>query len=83
MTTSIIGAINERMTYNEASAKYPKSYIIMQLDDMTSDMGTVLFVFDGRREAYEKSAELYDLNLCGIVEGLDLQRSWGGIEIGA
>ena len=75
--------INERMTYNEASKKYPDSYIIMQMDDMVRDMGTVLFVFDTRSEAYDKLAELDDMNLCGIFEGLHLQRSLGGIVVGS
>ena len=75
-------SINERMTYNEASKKYPNSYILMQMDDMISDMGTVLFVFDTRSEAYEKLAEIDDIDLCGIFEGLHLQRSLGGIVVG-
>ena len=75
--------INERMTYNEASVKYPESYIIMQLDSMTSDMGTVLYVFDTRSEAYEKLAELDNSILCCIVEGLHHQRSLGGVVVGS
>ena len=71
--------INECMTYNEASAKYPDSYIIMQFDDMTSDTGPVLYVFDTRSEAYEKLAELDNSILCCIVEGLHHQRSLGGV----
>ena len=75
--------INTRMTDNEASARYPKSYIIMQFDDMNSEMGTVLFIFDTEREACEKLTELGDLDLLGIVEGLHHQRSLGGIVVGS
>lgn len=75
--------VNERMTFNEASSKYPDSYIIMQSDNMTSDMGTVLYVFDTMDEAYEKLAELVDMNLCGVVEGLHHQRSLGGVVVGS
>ena len=80
---SKISTLNIRMTDNEASANYPKSYIIMQFDDMTSDMGTVLYIFDTEREACEKLAELDDLDYLGIVEGLHHQRSLGGIVVGS
>ena len=74
---------NERMTYNEASKKNPDGYILMQMDDMVSDIGTVLFVFNTRNEAYDKLAELGDMNLCGVFEGLHLQRSLGGVVVGS
>ena len=41
-----------RMTANEASERYPDSYIVMQMDSMklSDDVGTVLYVGDIQRE---------------------------------
>ena len=74
--------LNERMNYHEASEKFPDSYIIMQLDSLASYTGTVLFVCDTEREAMAILAQLDDMDLCGIVEGVNHQRSFGGIEVG-
>ena len=77
-----VSTINERMTTNEASEKYPDSYIVMQLDSLTSNIGTILFICDTRSEAFEKLAELDGMDLCGITEGINHLRSLGGIVVG-
>ena len=72
-----------RMTRNEASERYPDSFIVMQMDSMklSDDVGTVLYVGDNRRELY---AVITSLNqpFCGIVEGLNHMRSLGGVVVG-
>ena len=72
-----------RMTRNEASERYPDSFIVMQMDsmDLSDDVGTVLYVGDNRRELY---AVIMSLNqpFCGVLEGLNHQRSLGGVVVG-
>jgi len=72
-----------RMTANEASAYYPDSYIIMQMDsmDLSDDVGTVLYVGDNERELY---ALVVSLNqpFVGVLDGLNLQRNClGGVVV--
>ena len=73
-----------RMTANEASEHYPDSFIIMQMDsmDLSDDIGTVLYVGDNRRELYSLIVSLSQ-PFCGVVEGLNHQRSLGGVVVGA
>ena len=73
---------NIHMTFNEASEKYPDSYIVMQSDSLTSDSGTVLYVCDTKQEAYIKMKQLEDLDLLGVTTGVNHHRSLGGIVIG-
>ena len=72
-----------RMTENEASERYPDSYIVMQMDsmDLSDDVGSVLYVGDNRRELY---ALIVSLNqpFCGVIEGLNYQYSLGGVVVG-
>ena len=72
-----------RMTGNEASERYPDSFLVMQMDsmDLSEDVGTVLYVGDNRRELY---ALITSINkpFCGVVEGLNHQRSLGGVVVG-
>jgi hypothetical protein len=72
-----------RMTANEASEKYPRSYILMQMDDYnpSNDMGTVLYVGDDLDELYDLLGAL-NLENTGIVDGLIHQNSLGGIVVG-
>ena len=72
-----------RMTANEASARYPDSFIVMQMDSMSlsDDVGTVLYVGDDRNELYDVIISL-NRSLCGIVDGLNHQRSLGGVVVG-
>ena len=72
-----------RMTRNEASARYPDSFIIMQMDsmDLSDDVGSVLYIGDSRVELYGVIKEL-SLSLIGVVEGLNHQRNClGGIVV--
>jgi len=73
-----------RMTSNEAYESYPDSYIVMRMDSMklSNDMGTVLYVGDDRRELFSLIMKLDDPNLCGVSEGINLQRSLGGVVVG-
>jgi hypothetical protein len=73
------------MTSNDASARYPDSYIIMRWDSMnpSDDMGTVLYVGDNRREIYSLVMKLEDPTNCGVTEGLNHRRSLGGVVVGA
>jgi len=71
-----------RMARHEASEHYPDNFIIMQMDsmDLSDDIGTVLYVGDNRRELY---ALVISLNkpFCGVIEGLNHQRSLGGVVV--
>jgi len=73
-----------RMTWNEASEKYPDSYIAMQMDSMklSDDVGTVLYIGDNERELYRLLIEL-DQPFCGVGEGINLMRNClGGVVVG-
>ena len=74
-----------RMTANEASERYPDSYIMMRMDSMdpSNDMGTVLYLGDDGDELFSLVMKLDDPSLCGVAEGLNHQRSLGGIVVGA
>ena len=74
-----------RMTSNEASERYPDSYILMRMDSMSpsNDMGTVLYVGDDGDELFSLAVKFDDPTNCGVSEGLNLQRSLGGVVIGA
>jgi hypothetical protein len=74
-----------RMTSNEASMRYPDSYILMRWDSMnpSDDMGTVLFVGDDNGELFSLVMKLEDPTNCGVAEGLNHRRSLGRVVIGA
>ena len=72
-----------RMSRNEASARYPDEFIIMQMDsmDLSDDVGAVLYVGDSREELYPVIKHL-NKNYCGIVAGLNYYRNdLGGIVV--
>ena len=73
-----------RMTRNEASERYPDSYILIRWDSMnpSDDMGTILYVGDNDRELFSLVNKLNDPTNCGVAEGLNHQRSLGGIVVG-
>ena len=79
---AVITVNNERMTFNKASEKYPDSYIVMQSDSLTSDIGTVFYVCDTKQEALIKMKQLEELDLLGITTGANHHRSLGGIVVG-
>ena len=71
----------QRMTDNEASVNYPDNYILVRRDSMNSVMGTVLYVGDNMGELISLAMSQYD-SVYGIVEGLNYQRSLGGVVVG-
>ena len=74
-----------RMTRNEASERYPDSFILMRMDSMSlsNDVGTVLYVGDDGDELFSLAVNFDDPSLCGVVDGLNHRRSLGGIVVGA
>ena len=72
---------NQCMTDIEASERYPDSFIIMRMDSMESQMGTVLYVGDNQNEIISLVMELRE-PFCGVIEGLNHQRSLGGVVVG-
>ena len=74
-----------RMTANEASERYPDEFIMMRMDSMdpSNDMGTVLYIGDDGDELFALVMRLDDPSLCGVTEGLNHQRSLGGVVVGA
>jgi len=74
-----------RMTRNEASERYPDSYIMFRRDSInpSNDMGTVLYVGDDGDELFSLVMKLDDPTNCGVIDGLKHLRSLGGIVVGA
>ena len=72
-----------RMTANEASERYPDSFIVMQMDSMSlsDDVGTVLYVGDNERELYALVVSL-NLPFSGVCDGINHRRSLGGVVVG-
>jgi len=73
---------NLRMSDNEASERYPNSYIAMRKDSRTSQMGTVLFVGDNQSELMKLILNLDDSTYCGINIGMNLKCTLGGAMTG-
>ena len=73
--------LSQRMTDMEASVQYPDNYIIMGMEGMNSAYGRALYVGDSFEEAMSQLMKIKE-PYCGIVEGLNHQRSIGGIVIG-
>ena len=72
---------SQRMTDIEASEYYPDNYIIVCRDSMHSEAGTVIYVGDNMGELISLSMKLDEFH-CGILEGLNLRRSLGGVVAG-
>ena len=73
---------NLRMTDIEASERYPDCYIAMRKDNRTSGMGTVLYVGDSQSELFQLVLNLDSPAFCGVLEGLNLRSSLGGVVVG-
>ena len=73
-----------RMTANEASERYPDSFIIVQMDsrNLSNDMGSILYVGDDGDELFSLVMKLDDPSLYRVVEGLNHRCSLGGIVVG-
>ena len=72
---------DQRMTDIEASERYPGSFIIMRMDNINSETGTVLYVGDNENEIISLVMELNE-PFCGVIEGLNHRRSLGGVVVG-
>ena len=72
---------NPRMTDVEASERFPDSYIIMNMDSITSSIGTVLYIGDNEDEIISLVMTL-DEPFCGVLIGLNHQHSLGGVVVG-
>jgi hypothetical protein len=72
---------NNRMSDLQASQRYPDSVILFRMDEMNSDMGTVLYVGDNPQEMYSIFANLADQSFCGVLEGINRQASLGGVVV--
>ena len=72
---------NQCMTDIDASVHYTDSYVLVSRENMYSEMGTVLYIGDNMGELLSLRLSL-DEPFCGIVEGLNLQRSLGGVVVG-
>ena len=73
----------QHMTMHEASELYPDSYTLMQRDnrDIFDPTGVVLYVGDSFDELFSLMM-VSDIPLGLVVEGLNHQRSLGGIVVG-
>ena len=74
---------SQRMTVNEASERYPDSYILMQMDDrgLFNPTGIVLYIGDNGDELFSVQIRS-NIPLGLVVEGLNHQRSMGGVVVG-
>ena len=74
---------NPHMTMHEASELYPDSFILMQMDDRSlfNPSGIVLFVGDDGDELFSIQVNS-NIQLGLVVEGLNHQRSLGGVVVG-
>ena len=74
---------NNRMSVHEASERFPDSYILLQRDnrDLFDPAGVVLYVGDDGDELFSLQVNL-PVPLGIVVEGINLQRSLGGIAVG-
>jgi len=74
---------NQRMSMHEASERYPDSYILMQRDnsDIFDPVGILLYVGDNFDELFDLQVDL-PVPFGLVVEGLNHQRSLGGIVVG-
>ena len=69
------------MTDNEACEYYPDSYIAVRWERMDSETGTILYVGDDMGELLSLIVDRNEA-FYGIVEGLNLRRSLGGVVVG-
>jgi hypothetical protein len=75
---------NLRMTVNEASEKYPDSFVVIRRDnkDLSNMIGNILYVGDNFNELFSLISTFDDPSLCGVIEGLNHQCSLGGVVVG-
>ena len=75
---------NQRMTDDEASVMYPNDFILFRCDKkvISNAMGTVLYVGDNYGELSRLTSSLEEPSFCVVIEGLNHQRSLGGVVVG-
>ena len=71
------------MTMHEASECYPDNYILMQRDnrDIFNPSGIILYIGDNYDELYSLMMKI-NVPLGLVFEGLNHQRSLGGVVVG-
>jgi len=76
--------VSSRMTENEASEQFPDSFVVMRMDStsLSDRIGTALYVGDDYFELFSLISGFDNPSLYGVVEGLNRQRSLGGIVVG-
>ena len=74
---------NPRMTRTEACIEYPNDYILMQKEDLSmyDPIGLVLYVGNDGDELFSLQVNL-PVRMGIVVEGVNIQRSLGGIAVG-
>ena len=74
---------NPRMTRNEAAERYPDMFILMKRENRNTfdPVGLVLFIGDDFDELFSLQVDL-PVPLGVVIEGVNLQRSLGGIVVG-
>ena len=72
-----------RMTRNEACLEYPDNYILMQKEnrDMFDPVGLVLYIGNDGDELFSLQVNL-PVRMGVVIEGVNIQRSLGGIAVG-
>ena len=73
-----------RMTDFEARKRYPNNYIIMRMDNMEDDTGTILYLGDTHDELLDVIIALRkagNSDLLGIREGNNKQCTLGGVVV--
>jgi len=70
------------MTKQEAADHYPDKMIIIKLDDMDSDIGSVICVGDDDSDLINFLNTLEDDTECLITEGRHLRCCLGGVVVG-
>ena len=75
---------NPRMTANEASAMYPNDFILIRCDErvLSNPTGTVLYIGNDYGELFRIGRGLENPSQCIVFEGLNHQRSMGGVVVG-
>ena len=74
---------SRRMTANEACAIYSDDFILMRSDNLNFNItGIVLYVGDDYQELYRMAQGLENPSFCIVLEGLNHQRSLGGVVAG-
>jgi len=74
---------NQRMTIHEASEFYPDSMIVIRLDSVGSETGTVICIGDEDSDVIEFLGTLEDDSKCLVTEGRNLRCYLGGVVVGA